>query len=133
LTTFCQCLEFALHCYIRRARPAADDWRTAGGNWLSIHARPDLGGETNGVLDVDLLFWFRRRELAVGTAIGGIVSPWLFGAAASSAAISWGRADDRWWACGVALVAAEQKPLELVARPLKRFLANSLQSAAVSW
>ena len=55
------------------------------------------------MLDVDLLFWFRRRELAVGTAIGGIVSPWLFGAAASSAAISWGRADDRWWACGVAL------------------------------
>jgi hypothetical protein len=88
----------------------------------------------NGVLDVDLLFWFRRRELAVGTAIGGIVSPWLFGAAASSGQslgaglmIAGGLVAWRWG------VAAEQKPLELVARPLKRFFPNSLQSAAVSW
>ena len=64
---------------------------------------------------------------AAGTAIGGIVAPWLFGALIGTgepSAIAWG------YAFGAALmllaavvelwlgVAAERRPLEEVARPL---------------
>jgi MFS family permease len=64
---------------------------------------------------------------ALGTAIGGVGAPWLFGALIGTgepAAIAWGYALGAilmLTAAAVALwlgVAAERKPLEEVARPL---------------
>ena len=71
--------------------------------------------------------WRSRSSIALGTGIGGIGAPWLFGALIGTGepvAIAWGYALGAvlmMAAGGVALwlgVDAERKPLEAVARPL---------------